>query len=67
LVYKESNDDIVGYIHSFEMFRQPKDIKSILMPVVFVPETMLVKEILNILIKKGKSIAVVVDEYGGTS
>lgn len=67
LVYKESNDDIVGYIHSFEMFRQPKDIQSILMPVVFVPETMLVKEILNILIKKGKSIAVVVDEYGGTS
>ncbi|WP_019037410.1 hemolysin family protein [Psychroflexus tropicus] len=67
LVYKESNDDIVGYIHSFEMFRQPKDIQSILMPVVFVPETMLVKEILNSLIKKRKSIAVVVDEYGGTS
>lgn len=67
LVYKESNDDIVGYIHSFEMFKQPKDIQSILMPVVFVPETMLVKEILNILIKKRKSIAVVVDEYGGTS
>lgn len=67
LVYKESNDDIVGYIHSFEMFRQPKNIQSILMPVVFVPETMLVKEILDLLIKKGKSIAVVVDEYGGTS
>lgn len=67
LVYKESNDDIVGYIHSFEMFRQPKDINNILMPVVFVPETMLVKEILNVLIKKRKSIAVVVDEYGGTS
>ncbi|NEV94415.1 HlyC/CorC family transporter [Psychroflexus sp. YR1-1] len=67
LVYKESNDDIVGYIHSFEMFRQPQDIQSILMPVVFVPETMLVKEILNVLIKKRKSIAVVVDEYGGTS
>jgi CBS domain containing-hemolysin-like protein len=67
LVYKESNDDIVGYIHSFEMFKQPKDLQSILMPVVFVPETMLVKEILNILIKKRKSIAVVVDEYGGTS
>lgn len=67
LVYKESNDDIVGYIHSFEMFRHPQDIQSILMPVVFVPETMLVKEILNVLIKKRKSIAVVVDEYGGTS
>lgn len=67
LVYKETNDDIVGYIHSFEMFRQPKDIQRILMPVIFVPETMLVKDILNLLIKKGKSIAVVVDEYGGTS
>lgn len=67
LVYKETNDDIVGYIHSFEMFKQPKDIQRILMPVIFVPETMLVKDILNLLIKKGKSIAVVVDEYGGTS
>ena len=67
LVYKETNDDIVGYIHSFEMFRQPKDIQSILMPVIFVPETMLVKDILNLLIKKGKSIAVVVDGDGGTS
>ena len=67
LVYKESNDDIVGYIHSYDMFKRPKDLESILLPVVFVPETMLVKEILNILIKKRKSIAVVVDEYGGTS
>jgi len=49
------------------MFKRPKDLESILLPVVFVPETMLVKEILNILIKKRKSIAVVVDEYGGTS
>lgn len=67
LVYKETNDDIVGYIHSFELFRKPKDLKSILIPVVFVPETMLVKNVLNILIKKRKSIAVVIDEYGGTS
>ena len=67
LVYKETNDDIVGYVHSFELFKQPKTIKDILMPVVFVPETMLVKDVLNILIKKRKSIAVVIDEYGGTS
>ncbi|MFN2261206.1 MAG: hemolysin family protein [Psychroflexus sp.] len=67
LVYRETNDDIIGYVHSFEMFRNPKNIKNILMPVVFVPETMPVKEILNLLIKKRKSIAVVVDEYGGTS
>ncbi|HIB36599.1 hemolysin family protein [Mesonia sp.] len=67
LVYKESNDDMVGYIHSFELFKNPKDLQSILMPVVYVPETMLVKDVLNILIKKRKSIAVVIDEYGGTS
>ena len=67
LVYKESNDDIVGYVHSFEMFKHPKHISDILRPVIFVPETVHVKEILNNLIKKQKSIAVVIDEYGGTS
>lgn len=67
LVYNESLDDIIGYIHSFELFKNPKTLKSILLPVVFVPETMWVKDVLNILIKKGKSIAVVIDEYGGTS
>jgi CBS domain containing-hemolysin-like protein len=67
LVYKETNDDIIGYIHSFELFKNPKDLQSILMPVLYVPETMLVKDVLNSLIKKRKSIAVVIDEYGGTS
>ena len=67
LVFKETNDDIIGYVHSFELFKQPKTIEEILMPVVFVPETMLVKDVLNILIKKRKSISVVIDEYGGTS
>ena len=67
LIYKENIDDIIGYIHSFELFKKPPNIKSILLPVVFVPETMLVKDVLNILIKKRKSIAVVIDEYGGTS
>ncbi|HET8754261.1 MAG TPA: hemolysin family protein [Salinimicrobium sp.] len=67
LIYRETIDDIIGYIHSFELFKKPSTLKSILLPVVFVPETMLVKDVLNILIKKGKSIAVVIDEYGGTS
>ncbi|GHA42837.1 hemolysin [Salinimicrobium marinum] len=67
LVYNETIDDIIGYIHSFELFKKPGTIKSILLPVVFVPETMLVKDVLNVLIKKRKSIAVVIDEYGGTS
>jgi len=67
LIYNETIDDIIGYIHSFELFRKPKTLKSTLLPVVFVPETMWVKDVLNILIKKRKSIAVVIDEYGGTS
>ncbi|RSK41934.1 hemolysin family protein [Mangrovimonas spongiae] len=67
LVFKENVDDILGYIHSFELFKKPKTIKSIILPVEFVPETMLVKDILNVLIKKRKSMAVVLDEYGGTS
>ena len=67
LVYQSSIDDIVGYVHSFELFKKPKDMSEVLMPVIFVPETMLVKDVLSILIKKRKSIAVVIDEYGGTS
>ncbi len=67
LVYKESIDDIVGYVHSFELFKKPQAIKNIIMPVVFVPETMLAKDVLNILSKKRRSLAVVIDEYGGTA
>ena len=67
LVYEESIDDILGYVHSFELFKKPKTIKSIILSVEYVPETMLVKDVLNILTKKRKSIAVVIDEYGGTS
>jgi CBS domain containing-hemolysin-like protein len=67
LIYKENIDDILGYIHSFELFKKPSNLKKILIPVVSVPETMLAKDVLNILTKKRKSIAVVIDEYGGTS
>lgn len=67
LVYKENVDDVLGYIHSFELFKKPATLKKIILPVVFVPETMLAKDVLNILSKKRKSIAVVIDEYGGTS
>ncbi|MBU2939180.1 hemolysin family protein [Lacinutrix sp. C3R15] len=67
IVYKDNIDDILGYVHSFELFKKPKTIKSIILPVGFVPETMLINDVLNVLIKKRKSIAVVLDEYGGTS
>ncbi|TPN87199.1 hemolysin family protein [Aquimarina algicola] len=67
IVYNGTIDDIIGYLHSFELFKKPKSLRAILLPVVFVPETMFVKDVLNLLTKKRKSIAVVIDEYGGTS
>ena len=67
VVYKSTIDDILGYVHAFDLFKNPKTIKSMLMPIEFIPETMLAKDILNVLTKKHKSLAVVLDEYGGTS
>ena len=67
LVFKDTIDDIIGYVHSFEMFKMPRTIKSVMLPVEYVPETMLISDVLESLTKKRKSIAVVLDEYGGTS
>jgi len=67
LVYRNSLDDILGYAHAFEMFKKPKNIRSILLPVEFVPESMLINNVLNSLIKKKRSISIVLDEFGGTS
>ncbi len=67
IVYKNSMDDVLGYVNAFELFKRPKTIKSILLPVEIVPESMMINDILNMLMKKRKSVAVVVDEYGGTS
>lgn len=67
LVFQESLDDIVGYVHSFDLFKKPKSIKNVLIPIENVPETMYIKDIMNLLSKKRKSVAVVLDEYGGTS
>jgi CBS domain containing-hemolysin-like protein len=67
LVHQNSHDDIIGYVHSFELFKKPKSIKAILIPVEFVPETIFIKDVLDLLTKKRKSVAVVLDEYGGTS
>ena len=67
LVYKKTIDNIIGYVHVFEIFKKPKQIASILIPVGFVPETMPISVVLKKLIKQRKSIAIVLDEYGGTS
>ena len=67
LVYRNSLDDVLGYAHAFEMFNNPKNIRSMLLPVEFVPESMMINNVLNVLIKKKRSISVVLDEFGGTS
>ena len=67
LIYNENIDDIVGYVHSFDMFKKPKTIKEVLIPVVTIPYKIQINEVLNLLIRKRKSMAVVLDEYGGTS
>jgi CBS domain containing-hemolysin-like protein len=66
-VYNESVDNIEGYVHAFELFRKPEHIKKILLPVAYVPETIRISEVLKLLTKQRRSIAVVLDEYGGTS
>jgi CBS domain containing-hemolysin-like protein len=66
-VYQNSLDDIIGYVHSFDLFKKPKTIKEILISVEFVPESIYIKDAMSLLTKKRKSVAVVLDEYGGTS
>ena len=67
LIYRNNIDNIIGYVHSFEMFKKPASIKQILLPIAFVPEAILGKELLEMFTKQSGNIAVVVDEYGGTS
>ena len=66
-IYRNSIDNIVGYIHSFDFLKKPQNINEFILPVVFVPEPMLVNDVLEKLTRESKSIAVVIDEYGGTS
>ncbi len=67
LVYRDRIDNIVGHVHLFDLFKRPRSIRTLLKPVEYVPETMPIHDILNLLTKKRRSMAVVLDEYGGTS
>lgn len=67
VVYKENIDNITGYIHVFDLFQHPKSLTSIVREISFVPETMAANDFMSKMIKKENSIAVVLDEFGGTS
>lgn len=67
LIFREDIDNIIGYTHSFELFKEPKTIKNILLPITLLPEAMSANEALSQMIKKKKNIAVVLDEFGGTA
>ncbi len=67
LIYKGSIHNVIGYVHSFELFKKPANIRSILRPISFIPESVTANEILRLLIRERRSIAVVLDEFGETS
>lgn len=67
LIYKDSIDNIIGYVHGNELFRSPRSIRSVMRTVNFIPGTMPADEVLQMFIKQRTHVAVVVDEFGGTA
>lgn len=66
-VYKQSIDNLTGYVHLYDLFGKPPDIRSVVRPVIIVPETIAASNVLDMMINQRKSVAVVVDEFGGTA
>ena len=67
IIYRDSIDNIIGYVHSSDMFKSPKSIKQILLPIHFVPSVITGKELLEKFTEQAGNIAIVSDEYGGTA
>jgi CBS domain containing-hemolysin-like protein len=66
-VYKQSIDNLTGYVHLYDLFGKPDDISTVVRPVIIVPETIAASKVLDMMISQRKSVAVVVDEFGGTA
>ena len=67
LIYRDSLDHITGFVHSFEMFKRPETIRSVLLPVSILPESMSARDLLKHFTQEHRSVAAVVDEHGITS
>jgi len=67
MIYEDSIDNLQGYVHAYDMFKHPMNIQKVMRPAEIFPETMAASEVLSLFIKKHKSVAIVVDEFGGTS
>jgi CBS domain containing-hemolysin-like protein len=67
IIYKDSIDEIVGFVHIYELFKNPNSIKDVLLPVGYIPQTLSAQNAMNNFIKQRKSVFIVVDEFGGTA
>lgn len=67
IIYEKSIDNIIGYVHSHDLFKKPATINEIIRPVLIIPYTMLARNLMKMFIQEHKSVAIAIDEFGGTS